>query len=114
MTSPTSIVGAFSEAQVAKLTGLSLGQLRAWNRRGLIRPEFAQDGERGPFAGIYSFKDLLTLRTLNQLRNHHDVPLGELESVARELSHLGDDKWTSQKLWVLRVMTCKASCGAAA
>lgn len=96
-----SIIGAFSEEQVAKLTGLSRGQLRAWNRRGFIRPEFkAGDGERKPFTFIYSFKDLLKLRVLNQLRNVYNVPMKELERVERELAHLGDDKWTSQKLWV--------------
>lgn len=96
------IIGAFSEEQVARLTGLSGAQLRAWNHRGFIRPEYKLEGEgRKPFTYIYSFKDLLKLRVLNQLRNHHRVPMRELERVERELAHLGDDKWTSQKLWVL-------------
>lgn len=102
MTPPTSIIGAFSEEQVAKLTGLSRSQLRAWNKRGFIRPEFKADEEPGrPFTYIYSFKDLLKLRVLNVLRNHYRVPMRELERVERELEHMGDDKWTSQKLWVL-------------
>lgn len=97
----SNIVGAFSEEQVAKLTGLSSSQLRAWNRRGFIRPEYkSEQAGRKPFAYIYSFKDLLKLRVLNQLRNHHRVPMRELERVERELAHLGDEKWTSQKLWV--------------
>lgn len=101
MTGLTNIIGAFSEDQVAKLTGLSRGQLRAWNRRGFIRPEFqCGEGVRKPFTYIYSFKDLLKLRVLNQLRNVFNVPMGELERVEKELAHLGNDKWTSQKLWV--------------
>ena len=95
------IIGAFSEDQVSHLTGLSRGQLRAWNRRNFIRPEFkASEGSRRPFTSIYSFKDLLKLRVLNQLRNLYNVPMRELERVERELSHLGDEKWTSQRLWV--------------
>ncbi|MEF2552735.1 DUF433 domain-containing protein [Aurantimonas sp. A2-1-M11] len=101
MTASTNIIGAFSEEQVAMLTGLSRAQLRAWNRRGFIRPEFkSEDGDRKSFTYIYSFKDLLKLRVLNQLRNHHNVPMHELERVERELAHMGDEKWTSQTLWV--------------
>ncbi|HRW60319.1 MAG TPA: DUF433 domain-containing protein [Defluviicoccus sp.] len=97
----TNILGAFSEEQVSKLTGLSRGQLRAWNRRGFIRPEFKiGDDHRKPFSYIYSFKDLLKLRVLNQLRNVHGVPMAELLRVERELALMGDEKWTSQKLWV--------------
>ena len=97
----SNIIGAFSEEQISKLTGLSRAQLRGWNRRGFIRPEFkVGDNPRLPFTFIYSFKDLLKLRVLNQLRNIFSVPMHELERVERALAHLGDDKWTSQKLWV--------------
>ena len=100
MTSP-SIIGAFSADQVSQLTGLSRNQLRSWNRTGFIRPEFpVGDNPRSPFSHIYSFKDLLKLRVLNQLRNLYRVPMSELRRVERELSDLGDEKWTSQRLWV--------------
>ena len=95
----SSILGAFSEEQVGRLTGLSRAQLRAWNRRSFIRPEFRVSGTR-PYSYIYSFKDLLKLRVLNQLRNVHNVPMKELERVERVLASMGDEKWTSQRLWV--------------
>jgi DNA-binding transcriptional MerR regulator len=99
---PTSgILGAFSEEQVSSLTGLSRSQLRAWNRKNFIRPEFkVVGGGTRPYTYIYSFKDLLKLRVLNQLRNVHNVPMKELERVERVLAHMGDEKWTSQRLWV--------------
>lgn len=97
----SAIIGAFSEEQVSVLTGLSHAQLRGWNRRGFIRPEYRASGDgRKPYSFIYSFKDLLKLRVLNQLRNIYSVPMRELERVETELAHMGDDKWTSQKLWV--------------
>lgn len=99
--SSPAILGAFSEEQVSRLTGLSRGQLRAWNRKGFIRPEFKVGGDaRRPYTYIYSFKDLLKLRVLNQLRNHYRVPMAELVRVERELHHMGDEKWTKQRLWV--------------
>jgi uncharacterized protein (DUF433 family) len=95
------IIGAFSEDQVAQLTDLSRAQLRAWNKRGFIKPEFKYgDNPRAAFTYIYSFKDLLKLRVLNQLRNVYQVPMKELVRVERELAHMGDDKWTRQRLWV--------------
>ena len=95
------ILGAFSEEQVSSLTGLSRAQLRAWNRKAFIRPEFKiVDGGTRPYTYIYSFKDLLKLRVLNQLRNVHNVQMRELERVERELGCMGDEKWTSQRLWV--------------
>lgn len=95
------IIGAFSEDQVSRLTGLTRAQLRRWNHNGFIRPEFrVGDHPRQPFSYIYSFKDLLKLRVLNQLRNVHGVAMSELRRVENALAHMGDDKWTSQKLWV--------------
>lgn len=95
------IIGAFSEEQVSRLTGLSCAQLRRWNRSGFIRPELRIGDEgRAPYSYIYSFKDLLKLRVLNQLRNVYSVSMPELRRVERELAHMGDAKWTSQKLWV--------------
>ena len=101
MNATTNIIGAFSEDQVSRLTGLTRAQLRRWNRSGFIRPEYLNDSNvRSPFTFIYSFKDLLKLRVLNQLRNVYSVPMGELRRVEATLEHLGDAKWTSQKLWV--------------
>jgi len=97
----SAILGAFSEEQVSRLTHLSRAQLRAWNLRDFIRPEFrVAGGGTRPYSYIYSFKDLLKLRVLNQLRNVHNVPMRELIRVERALEKLGDEKWTSQRLWV--------------
>ncbi len=97
----SNIIGAFSEDQVAQLTGLSRAQLRRWNHSDFIRPDYRVDGDgRKAFSYVYSFKDLLKLRVLNQLRNVYGVSMPELRKVERELAHLGDGKWTSQKLWV--------------
>lgn len=101
MNAPANILGAFSEEQVSVLTGLSRAQLRSWNRNGFIRPEFKIGTDpRKPFTFIYSFKDLLKLRVLNQLRNVFNVPMSELRRVERDLAQMGDEKWTSQRLWV--------------
>ena len=67
-----------------------------------MKPAFDIKNSRAPFSHIYSFKDLVKLRVLHQLRNIHRVPLSELQKTAEALSHLGDDLWTSHTLFVHR------------
>lgn len=97
------IFGAFSEDQISRLTGLSRAQLSAWRRSGFVQPSYkTSDNPRAPYAFVYSFKDLLTLRVLNQLRNVHGVSLQELKKAGNELKTFGIEDWTSRKLWVFK------------
>ena len=50
---------------------------------------------------VYSFRDLVSLRVLNDLRNVHRVSLQHLREVAASLAHLGDQKWVAATLYVL-------------
>jgi DNA-binding transcriptional MerR regulator len=99
--SDNGVIAAFSEDKVEQLTGLSIAQLRYWDRTGFFAPAYADENRRTPYSRIYSFKDLLALRVLNVLRNQYNVPLQHLRKVAERLSHLEDDKWTATTLYVL-------------
>jgi DNA-binding transcriptional MerR regulator len=95
------VVTAFSEEQVERLTGLSKAQLRYWDRTGFFAPNFAEEDRRRAYSRLYSFRDVVALRTISVLRNQHDVPLQHLRKVAEKLSHLKDDLWIKMKLFVL-------------
>ena len=95
------VLGAFSEAQVERLTGVSIAQLRRWDRTGFFKAEMHSDAVRA-FSRVYSFKDLVSLRVLNQLRNVHNVSMPELRKTACEMAHLGDDVWIKTTLYVHR------------
>ena len=96
------VIGAFSEQQAERLTGVTRAQLRRWHRSGFLPAEFAVNDSHAPFSHIYSFRNLVTLRVLNQLRNVHDVSMPELKKTADKLTHLGDEKWTGTTLYVFR------------
>ncbi|MFZ1471140.1 MAG: DUF433 domain-containing protein [Paracoccaceae bacterium] len=96
-----SIIGAFSETDVARLSGLTVGQLRGWDRKGFVQPSYAESDRSLPYSRIYSFRDIVALRVLGQLRNVHKVPLQHLRKVSDTLAHLGDSKWISTTLFVL-------------
>ncbi|WP_211241998.1 DUF433 domain-containing protein [Roseivivax halodurans] len=97
----TDLIGAFSEEDAARLTGVSIYQLRDWDRSGFLRPSYAPEDRRQAYSRVYSFRDIVSLRVLNALRNENGVPMQHLRKVAAELAHLGEDKWTATVLYVL-------------
>lgn len=99
--SDNTVLGAFSEAQVERLTGVSIAQLRRWDRTEFFKAALRSGAVRA-FSRVYSFKDLVSLRVLNKLRNVHNVSMPELRKTARDLAHLGDDVWTTTTLYVHR------------
>ncbi len=96
------VISALSAEQVSKLTGLSKTRLFAWDRQGFFKPSFAAKNRKLPFSRIYSFDDVLALRTLAILRNVHRVPMDELRRVGRAMQRVTDRPWTSRKLYVFR------------
>ncbi len=102
MLNVSNVVAAFTEEQVERLTGLSKVQLRYWDRTGFFSPAYVEDVPGLPYGRLYSFKNIVGLRTLAMLRVQHNVPLQHLRRVAEKLAHLRDDLWTQTKLWVLK------------
>lgn len=95
------VIGAFSEDQTATLSGLSVNQLRAWDRDAFFSPSYGSAGQGVPFSRIYSFRDIVSLRVLNDLRNNVGCSLPYLKKLSAELAHFGDAKWTSTTLYTL-------------
>ena len=95
------VLAAFSEEQVERLTGLSVAQLRYWDRTDFFRPSLADENRRLAYSRIYSFKDVVALRTLSVLRRQFSVPLQRLRKVKDKLAHLSDDLWSKTILYVL-------------
>ncbi|MGH2721322.1 MAG: MerR family transcriptional regulator, partial [Actinomycetota bacterium] len=69
----------YGTATVTKLTGLSYRQLDYLARKGFLRPSLAAGSGSGS-RRLYSFEDLVALRTIAKLRAA-GVSLGALKSV---------------------------------
>lgn len=91
---------AFSEDQVVRITGVSKRQLRYWDGKEFFVPSLAYRDRSRKYSRLYSFRDLVSLKILNELRNESRVPLSELERVKEKLRHFGDDVWLKTKLYV--------------
>ena len=96
-----SVIRAFSGDHAVRLTGLSMRQLRYWDDTGFFRPRYAAENRRSPYGRVYSFRDIVGLRTLSVLRKRYEVPLQHLRKTAKELVDLGENLWSKTTLYVL-------------
>lgn len=85
---------AFSEDQVSTLTGLSKRQLRYWDRRHhFFSPEYKIEGRP-----LYSFRDVVGLRTVAQVRDR--LPLQQLRKIDARLHSKYETPWASLKFFL--------------
>src|SRR5947207_3429953 len=95
----TTLLG-FSSEQVCRLTALSGHQLRYWDNTGFFSPWRGADEPRRPYNRVYSFRDVVGLRTIAILRNTHRVPLQELRKVGEWLAGHYETPWASLVFFV--------------
>lgn len=88
-------LAAFTADHVCRLTGLSSRQLGYWDQTGFFSPTLLGGYRRRAFGRIYSFRDVVGLRTIAVLRNIHGVPLQELRRVGQWLQAEHETPWSS-------------------
>jgi uncharacterized protein (DUF433 family) len=93
---------AFSALQVRSITGLSMDQLRYWDRTGFFSPEHLDDDFAfGSLKKVYSFRDLVGLYALSLLRKRYRFSLQQLRPAGRYLHKFHDTPWSSLRLYVV-------------
>lgn len=100
--SPSGLLSAFAESHVVAITGLSRNQLRAWDREGLVQPDFASEDRRDAYSRVYSFQDLVGLKTIAVLQKQFKISTRKLKTVARSLVARGFSEWYRLKLYVVK------------
>lgn len=100
MSEITNIISAFSADQVVRLTGLTMRQLAYWDKLGFFQPQYAADDRRSPYSRIYSFKDVVGLRTLSILKKTYKCSLPHLREVAEKLATYSKTPWADLTLYV--------------
>lgn len=86
---------AFTAEHVCRLTGLSNRQVRYWDDTGFFSPTLIDEHRRRAFGRIYSFRDIVGLRTIAVLRNKRKIPLQELRRVGAWLQKEHETPWSS-------------------
>jgi uncharacterized protein (DUF433 family) len=95
------VISAFSEDDAARLTGITISQLRYWDRTKFFAPSLAHEDRRVAYSRVYTFRDVACLKILNAIRNESKVPLQHLREVKQNLLHIGDDLWAKVILYIL-------------
>jgi uncharacterized protein (DUF433 family) len=97
------LLRSFSVDHAERVTGLSRLRLARWDRLGLFSPEAADEADRAkPYARIYSFNDLVGLRTLAILVGKYRVPISEIKKAYKELAKLVKNPWSEVDLSVCK------------
>lgn len=95
------VISAFTVDEAERLTGVSKRQLGYWDKTGFFEPSLAYEHRRRAYSRLYSFRDVVSLKVVNALRNDSKVPLPHLREVKERLLHLGDELWSKTTLYVL-------------
>lgn len=99
---PSNVLFAFSADHAARITNLSKARLTRWDREGFFSPEHVDPDDRGnPYSRVYSFTDLVGLRTLAILADKHHISLGELRKTYPALAKKVKRPWVDTPLSVL-------------
>lgn len=103
MNATANVLRAFGVDHVADVTGLTKSRLTRWDKLGFFSPEHLDEEDRGsPYSRVYSFRDLVGLRTLAILTKDYQVPLRELRKAATELAKRADRPWSEIPLAVVK------------
>lgn len=95
----TNLIAAFSIEQVHRLTGLSISRLTGWDNDAFYQPSLAYKNRRSPYSRIYTFEDLVALRTLSLLRER--VSMQHLRRAAVKLREHSGRPWSELTLYVV-------------
>jgi len=94
------VVFAFSADDVIRLTGLTMAQLQYWDKLGFFPPQYASENRKSPYSRVYSFRDVVGLRTLSLLRNVHRIPFQRVRKFAGKLAHYETAVWATSQVYV--------------
>lgn len=86
-------IDAFTIETVMRLTGLSRRQLAYWDKTGFFSPSHFDESNRRPHTRIYSFRDVVGLRTIALLRER-GISLQELRKVGAWLHEHEREPWS--------------------
>lgn len=93
---------AFSADNVIRLTGLTKGQLQYWDKLEFFPPQYASENRRSPYSRVYSFRDVVGLRTLSLLRNEQKISFQKVRNFAEKLANYDTSLWSQSQVYVLR------------
>jgi DNA-binding transcriptional MerR regulator len=91
---------AFTLEHASRATGISERRIRYWDDTGVLSPSLVDDERGGAYSRIYSFRDLVGLRTIAELRDRFGVSLQGLRAIGERLKRHADTPWSELRFYV--------------
>lgn len=92
---------ALDANRVSKLTGFPKSTLADWEKQGVFRASYINPQPGTPFRRIYSFRDVVSLRTLAMIRRIVRVSFKEMLRASEYLRKHYDSPWSELKFGVI-------------
>ena len=93
------VIAAFSLDQASRVTGVKSHILIDWDSTEFFRPSLAYEKRRSPYSRIYSFEDIVSIRTLGILRER--VSMQHLKKAADRLKQHSGKPFSDLTLYTL-------------
>lgn len=91
---------AFTLEHASRVTGIPESTIRYWSDTGILKPSLVNTRRGGAFGRIYSFRDLVGLRTISELRNAFGVSLQSLRLVGERLRDHSLTPWAELRFYI--------------
>jgi uncharacterized protein (DUF433 family) len=93
-------LSAFSAEQASYLSGLSVRQIYHLDNAGVLTPTYVDENRRRPFSRIYSFRDIVALRTIAILRKNYGISMQQLRELGKWMARNYETPWASLRFYV--------------
>ena len=87
--------------RVSRIVRVPESTLRYWETTGVFQPSYIDPNPRTPNRRIYSFRDVLSLRALAELRRNLNIKLDDLRRAGRYLSEFYEAPWAELRFGVV-------------
>lgn len=89
----------FSLKTASELTGLTEDRIRYWIQTGVLQPSMHYEPTSRTHGHLFSFQDLVALRTLRNLRDKHKFSLQNLRRIGSWLSEHYGQPWSTLRFY---------------
>jgi len=90
---------AFTAETAALVTGLSVDRIRRWDRDEFFVPTYSGETRRSPYARLYSYTDLVALRTIARLQDE-GVDRRQLTKARTFFASNANEEWVDRRFYV--------------
>jgi uncharacterized protein (DUF433 family) len=91
---------AFTLDHASRVTGLTEDRIRYWDETKVLVPSLSRKSRGGAYERIYSFRDLVGLRTVAALRDDFRVSLQSLREIGQRLQDQFAAPWSELGFYV--------------